>query len=132
MNCNKNCCTVGKILYRQLNDDMDNIIFNNYNELKHCEAFNQMYELEVNQTYALAYYCVHNGHLECLKEISKEPYFMYHGDLACYAVEENQLECLKFIVEELKNVYIPKEIDNVGQDCLDYVNELIANPPEIY
>lgn len=57
---------------------------------------------------------------------------MYHGDLACYAAEENQLECLKFIVEELKNVYIPKEIDNVGQDCLDYVNELIANPQEIY
>ena len=91
-----------------------------------------MYELEANENYALAYYCVSNGHLECLKQISKEPCFMYHGDLACYAAEENQLECLKFIVEELTDVYIPKEIDNVGQDCIDYVNKLIANPPKPY
>ena len=126
--CSKGCCKVGEILYDPQDDDnytVDDIIDNNYNELKKYKAFDEMFEDNGHQNYLLPYYCVKIGHLDCLKYIAKLPEFMYHSDLADCAIEMDKLDFLKFIVEEIGDIRISKySFKQLGHNCKEYVMDL--------
>lgn len=122
--CSKNCCKVGKIIYGSIDSD---IIEENITELETYKAFNEMYiDCCGDDNYLLPSYCVSIGHVNCLKQISKEKGFMYHSDLAIVAVENDQLECLKFIIEKLGHVKTEFDMETIGPKCKKYVEKLLS------
>lgn len=128
--CPKGCCEVGRIVYGKNsnffhNDDDDENSEVNYSDIEHYEAFDGIYS-GGHPNYRLPAYCVEIGHYECLKTISKEEGFMYHGDMAFVAIEHDNLECLKYIVEELGDVSFNIDIADVGPNCKEYVEQVLS------
>lgn len=91
MLCDKGCCEVGAILAKafELRDNPDDNY--NYNsehmfadgrfddELQQYPAFNEMIDSWAHPNYMLTGYCIDIGHMECLLQLSKGPYFMSHA-----------------------------------------------------
>ena len=127
--CTNGCCEVGKYVYGEnstfFDDEEDEENNDEDIEIKHYPAYEAYFGDYGDNNYALPAYCLEKNHLECLKQISKEPKFMYHGDLAICAIESDNLEFLKFIVECLGDVSIDVKISDVGPNCLEYVKNLL-------
>ena len=52
---------------------------------------------------------------------------MYHSDLAIIAIEHDNFECLQYIVEHLGDVTLDIDINNVGENCKEYVKNILCN-----
>ena len=122
--CTKNCCKVGDIIFVDWHDSdcqICDVIKRNGDILEKYDAFNEMFDnYGGHDNYALAWYCVKNNHLNCLKYISNIPGFMHHADLAICAAEFDNLECLQYILEEIGDVHVP-ELKDAGANCKFYM-----------
>ena len=130
--CSKGCCEVGTYIYGKNSTFFDDDDYDNDNNkddnntISHYEAFHALY-IGGHPNYNLPAYCVEIGHIECLKKISKEEDFMYHSDLAIVAIEHDNLECLQYIVEHLGDVKLVNDINDVGENCKEYVKNILCN-----
>lgn len=122
--CDKGCYDVGIILFNtergpSFAEEKEGHILSRH------EAYQKIYGGEYGHiNYALATYCVHSGHLDCLKNIYKNTNMMWHADLADVAIEADNLECLKFIVDVMGDVTISSKDKEIKKNCKKYVKNL--------
>lgn len=73
--------------------------------------------------YAVASYCVKNGHISCLRYLHQiNNMLKWHNDIAEVAIENNQLECLKYILYFMGNFLIKSENISVFNECTEFLS----------
>ena len=125
--CEKGCYKVGEILFSDTEEEEEpEIDYPAYHEMTEPDEDGFCGHLN----YALPFYCMKIGHLQCLRDLSKHPrwQFMYHDDIVICCVDHDQLDCLRFFLEEQQLPLTRDDLSNIkiGPKCQDYLEQWFA------
>lgn len=126
--CEYDCVKTGKILYGESSStDENEEIYSE--ELSTYKAYLDILEGEYGHiNYSLPAYCIEKKHINCLKELYylENLCLMWHSGLADISFKEDYLDGLKFVIEIMGDVILD-DVNNLRDNCKNYLKELISN-----